>query len=52
MNQDLEFNLLQTKQDFCEVLNAAFDKGGNEVVDLLEMNVSFREKKIKISEFR
>lgn len=48
----MEFELLQTKQDFCEALNVAFERGGNELLDIIEKNVSFREYKPKISEFR
>jgi len=48
----LEFELLQTKQDFCEALNVAFERGGNELLDIIEKNASFREYKPKISEFR
>ena len=48
----MEFELLQTKQDFCEALNVTFEKGGNDLLDIIERNVSFREYKPKVLEFR
>lgn len=45
MNRRLESSLIETKQDFCEALNAAFENGGNELVDMIEKHVSFREIK-------
>lgn len=40
--QIVEEDLIRTKNNFCEAMNVAFEKGGSELVDLIESKMTFR----------
>jgi hypothetical protein len=42
-NKIIESDLITTKNNFAEAMNVAFEKGGSELVDLLESKMTFHE---------